>query len=71
MKLKFPLLVDPRYNAEQDVEFDSAEVEALEETTRSLFFGGSHKITLVTLRNGRQYTLNGHHRLQIERANSN
>ncbi|RYX82745.1 hypothetical protein EON83_18170 [bacterium] len=68
MLLKFPLFVDARYNAEQDVEFDAAQVESLNETRRSLFLGGNHKITIVTLRDGRQYTLNGHFQAQIERA---
>lgn len=66
MQLKFPLFVDPRYNAEQDVEFEADEVEAVEETTRSLFLGGTHKITLVTLSGGRFYTLGGHFKSQIE-----
>ncbi len=68
MRLKFPLFVDARYNAEQDVEFDSDDIENLGETMRSLFLGGNHKITVVTLRDGRQYTLNGHVQSEIERA---
>ena len=68
MRLKFPLFVDARYNAEQDVEFEAEEVESIEETTRTLFLGGNHKITLVTLSGGRLYTLGGHFKSQIERA---
>jgi hypothetical protein len=68
MRLKFPLFVDARYNAEQDVEFDSADVTSLDEMMRTLFLGGNHKITVVTLRDGRQYTLNGHVQSEIERA---
>lgn len=68
MRLKFPLFVDARYNAEQDVEFEAEEVESVEETTRSLFLGGSHKITVVALRGGRIYSLGGHFEAQIERA---
>ncbi len=68
MRLKFPLFVDPRYNAEQDVEFDSDEVESVEETMRNLFLGARHKITLVRLQGGRLYTLGGHFKSQIERA---
>ena len=71
MRLKFPLFVDPRYNAEQDVEFNSEDIESVEETTRNLFLGGSHKITSVTLSNGRSYTLNGHFGQEIERARKN
>ncbi|BCM90887.1 hypothetical protein IAD21_02750 [Abditibacteriota bacterium] len=68
MRLKFPLFVDARYNAEQDVEFDVDDIANLDETTRSLFLGGSHKITNIALRDGRQYTLNGHVKGEIERA---
>ena len=68
MRLKFPLFVDPRYNAEQDVEFEADEVESVEETTRNLFLGARHNISLVTLRGGRLYTLGGHFKAQIERA---
>ena len=68
MRLKLPLFVDARYNAEQDVEFDAENVQNVDETMRSLFLGGNHKITQVTLRDGRQYTLSGHLKMQIERA---
>lgn len=68
MRLKFPLFVDPRYNAEQDVEFEASDVEFVEEARRGLLFGGQHPITLVSLSGGRRYTLNGHFREQIERT---
>lgn len=68
MRLKFPVFVDPRYSAEQDVEIETDEVESVEETTRGLLLGGSHKITLVTLASGRSYALGGHVQAQIEGA---
>lgn len=68
MTLQFPLFVDARYNAEQDVQFESDEVESVEETTRSRLFAGSFKVTKVSLRGGRQYLLGGHFAAPIEAA---
>lgn len=66
--MRFPLFVDSRYHEEQDVEFDPADVESLGETKRGLFLGGSRDVTIVTLCDRRQYTLNGHFQVQIEQA---
>ncbi|HEX9998702.1 MAG TPA: hypothetical protein VGB45_16325 [Abditibacterium sp.] len=68
MLLHFPLFIDPRYNAEQDVQFDSGEVESIEETTRSRIFAGSFKVTRVRLSGNREYLLSGHFAAQIEAA---
>ena len=68
MLLRLPLFVDPRYNAEQDVQFDPAEVESIEETTRSRVFAGTFKVTRLRLRGGREYLLGGHFASQIEAA---
>lgn len=66
--LRFPLFIDPRYNAEQDVEFEAAEVESAEETIKSRIFAGSFKVTRVRLSGNREYLLGGHFKSQIEAA---
>lgn len=68
MMLRLPLFIDPRYNAEQDVQFEANEVEQVEETTRSRVFAGSFDVTRVRLRGGREYLLGGHFASQIEAA---
>lgn len=68
MILQFPLCVDARYNAEQDVQFESGEVESLEEALRSRLFAGRFKVTVVRLNGGRQYLLGGHFKSQIDAA---
>ena len=70
MTLQFPLFIDARYNAEQDVEFDSKDVESVEESTRSRLFAGTFKVTQVQLSGGREYLLGGHFRAQIEAGRS-
>lgn len=68
MILQFPLFIDARYHAEQDVQFESGEVESIEETTRSRLFAGRFKVTIVRLSGNREYVLGGHFKVQIEMA---
>ena len=68
MLIRLPLFVDPRYNAEQDVQFDLDEIESVEETTRSRIFAGNFDVTRVRLRGGREYLLSGHLASQIQAA---
>jgi hypothetical protein len=60
MLLKLPLFMDARYNAGQDLQFDSENVASLEETARSLLLGSTHSITNIVLKDGRRTTLAGH-----------
>ena len=65
--MQFEQFVDPRYNAEAFVEIDPRQVLRVQETTRRLFLGGVHPVTVVTLKNGEQHILAGHVQTKLQK----
>jgi hypothetical protein len=68
--MRFDIFTDPRYHAEQHIEFEPTEVVGLEEKTVRLFMGGKHQVTVVTLQNGERHVLAGFVAQQIAGAKS-
>lgn len=64
--MQFEQFVDPRYNAETFVDIDPREVVRAQETTKRLFLGGAHPVTIITLKSGEQITLAGHVKAQLQ-----
>ncbi len=62
------VFTDPIYHGDKYVEFDPADVMAMEEKTVSLLLRGKHPVTYITLKSGAEYPLKGHLRAQIEAA---
>lgn len=59
MRLRFAKFADPMYSADQTVEFDAADVMAIEQRQISLLMRGKFWATYVTLKNGAEFSLNG------------
>jgi hypothetical protein len=66
--MRCQIFTDPLYHAERSIEFDPAEVMAMERKTFSLFLRGKYEVTYITLKNGMEYALEGDLTAQIEAA---
>ena len=68
MLLRYPRFTDPMYSADRVVEFDPADVMAIEQRQVSLLMRGKFWATYITLKNGGEYSLNGKVGDEIEAA---
>jgi hypothetical protein len=68
MRLRFTKFADPMYSADITVEFDAADVMAIEQKQISLLMRGKFWATYVTLKNGTEYSLKGKVGDEIEAA---
>ncbi len=59
MRLRYPRFTDPMYSADKVLEFDPADVMAVEQRQVSLLMRGRFWATYITLKNGSEYSLNG------------
>jgi hypothetical protein len=68
MRLRYARFIDPAYSVERFVEFDAADVVAVEQRQISLLMRGKFWATYVTLKNGNEYSLDGRVGDEIEAA---
>lgn len=66
--MRCQIFTDPLYHAERHLDFDPADVVAIEEKTARLFLRGKHRVTAITLKSGVQHLLRGEVAAQIEAA---
>jgi hypothetical protein len=64
--MQFELFVDPRYNAEAFIEIDPRQISRIQETTKRLFLGAVHDVTIITMNNGEQHILAGHMKTKLQ-----
>lgn len=68
MLLRYARFSDPMYSTDKFVEFDPADVMAIEERQVSLLMRGKFWATYITLKSGAEYSLNGKVGFEIEAA---
>jgi hypothetical protein len=68
MRLRYAKFIDPAYSVERFVEFDAADVIAIEQRQISLLMRGKFWATYITLKNGNEYSLDGRVGDEIEAA---
>lgn len=66
--MRYQVLTNPNYHADKHVEFEPTEVLTIEEKTMKILFGGTHRVTIITLEGGARYILVGHLSAEIEAA---
>ena len=66
--MRCEVFTDPLYNGERFIEFEPDDVIALEERSLRLLLRPSRNVTAITLRNGDQWLLDGHHANHIRAA---
>ena len=69
--MRCEVFTDPIYNGERFIEFEPDDVIAVEERSMRLLLRPSRNVTAITLRNGDQWLLDGHHANRIRAAQSN
>ena len=71
--MRCEIFTDPLYHSDTHLEFDPAQVVAVEEKTIRLFLRGKHRVTEVTLQSGARHILKSvlcvesHHKLNSRR----
>ncbi|MDF2441782.1 MAG: hypothetical protein JWN98_2766 [Abditibacteriota bacterium] len=66
--MRYQVLTNPNYHADKHVEIDPTEVVSMEEKVMKILFGGTHRVTVVSLKDGGRYILVGHLSAEIEAA---
>lgn len=68
MQLRFSVFSDPMYAPDRTVDFDSGDVISVQQRTVSLLMRGRYPVTVVKLKSGAEYILEGYVEGEIRSA---